>query len=113
MRTLFPYTTLFRSGLATPLHSAAFNGKLEIARILLDHGASLNAETETRETALHYVSIGKYDSEKHSVEIARLLLEHGMDAHVQNKDLNNALHIAAFWGKLQVAQVLLILKIKI
>ena len=100
-------------GLATPLHSAAFNGKLEIARILLDHGASLNAETETRETALHYVSIGKYDSEKHSVEIARLLLEHGMDAHVQNKDLNNALHIAAFWGKLQVAQVLLILKIKI
>ena len=95
-------------GLVTPLHSAASNGRLEIARVLLDHGASPNAENEVRETALHSVSRGKYDSEKHDVGIARLLLEHGVDVHVQNKCLNNALHIAAFWGRLQVAQVLLI-----
>ena len=94
--------------LATPLHSAALNGRLEIVRVLLDHGASPKAETETRETVLHYVSVGNYDSEKHRVGIAQLLLEHGVDVHVQNKDLLNALHIAAFFGRLQVAQVLLI-----
>ena len=94
--------------LVTPLHSAAINGRLEIARVLLDHGASPKAETETRETVLHYVLVGKYDSEKHRVGIAQLLLEHGVDVHVQNKYLNNALHMAAFCGRLHVAQVLLI-----
>ena len=95
-------------GLVTPLHSAASNGRLEIVRVLLDHGASPNVEKEMRETALHSVSGGKYDSEKHGVDIARLLLEHGVDAHAQNKGLNNALHIAAFCGRPQVAQVPLI-----
>ena len=93
--------------LVTPLHSAAFNGRLEIARILLEHGANPNAENEEREMALHFVSGGKYDSEQDGVGIARLLLEHGVDVHVQNKNLYNALHLAAFWGRLQVAQVLL------
>ena len=94
-------------GLVTPLHAAALNGRLEVVRALLDHGASPNMETEKGDTALHFVSGGTYDSEKHGVGIARLLLEHGVDVHVQNKILNNALHIAAFFGRLQVAQVLL------
>ena len=91
----------------TLLHDAVLYGRLEIVRTLLDLGANPNAETEKGDTVFHFVS-GKYNK-KHGVSIARLLLEHGVDVHVQNKDLNNALHTAAFWGRLQVAQVLLIL----
>ena len=95
-------------GLITPLHSAALHGRLEIVRLLLHHGASSNAKNEVRETAMHFVSVGTYDSEEHGVGITRLLLEHGVDVHAQNKGLYNALHIAAFRGKFQIAQVLLI-----
>jgi ankyrin repeat protein len=37
----------------TPLLSAAFKGRLEIAQVLLDHGANASAENEMGETALH------------------------------------------------------------
>jgi ankyrin repeat protein len=69
----------------TPLHSAAFEGRLEIVRLLLDHGANANAENESSETALHVVSRGEYDSQEHGVRISRLLLEHGVDVHAHNK----------------------------
>ena len=95
-------------GLLTPLHFAALNGRIEIARVLIDHGASPNALNEGCGTALHFVSEGEYESEEHGVRIVRLLLDHGVDVHVQNKNLNNALHMAAFQGRLQVAQVLLV-----
>ena len=90
----------------TLLHEAAFYGRLEIVRMLLDLDANPNAQNKGCETPLCVVSRGYYNSER-GASIAQLLLEHGVDVHVQNKDLNNALHLAALREKLQVVQVLL------
>ena len=94
-------------GLATPLHSAALYGRLEIVRVLLDNGANPNAETERRETALHLVSRGESNSQDQGVNTARLLLEHGVDVNAQQKDGWTSLHRAAYEGRVEVAQVLL------
>jgi ankyrin repeat protein len=92
---------------STPLHSAAFMGRLGIVQLLLNKGADANMETKGGETALHLVSRGKYDSEEHGVGIALLLLQHGVDVHGQTKHLYNALHLAAFNGRLEVTRLLL------
>jgi ankyrin repeat protein len=91
----------------TPLHVAAFNGWLELARSILDHGANPNAENDRDETPLHLVSRGEYHFEENGVHIALLLLEHGVDVHSQDKEHYTALHAAAFKGKHELTRVLL------
>jgi hypothetical protein len=88
------------------LHFAAFNGKLEIARLLLDLGANPNVENDQGGTPLHLVSEGKYDPQGHDVGITRLLLDHGVDVNARKKNEFTPLHSAAFHGKFQIAQVL-------
>jgi ankyrin repeat protein len=92
---------------STPLLSAAFKGRLEIAQLLLDHGANAKAENEICDTALHLVSGGKYNSQEHGVGISRLLLKHGVDVHAHNKYHNTALSVAAFNGRLEITRLLL------
>jgi ankyrin repeat protein len=91
----------------TSLHFAAFEGRVEVAQVLLDYGANAKLETMWGETALHLVSPGEYDSEERGVGIARMLLEHGVDVHAQNKADATALHLAAFSGRLEIVQLLL------
>ena len=91
----------------TLLHTAALHGRLEITQVLLDHGADPNAETEGRDTALHLVSRGEYDSQENGVGIARLLLKHGMDVHLKNTQQDTALLCAASKGRLEIVQLLL------
>jgi ankyrin repeat protein len=80
---------------------------LEIARILLDHGATVNAENKKGRTPLHQVAQGTYDSQEHGVSVAWLLLERGGDVHAQDKQRNTPLHSAAFSGKLEIVKELL------
>ena len=89
----------------TPLHLAALAGKLEIARLLLEHGANPNVENKQGETPLHSVSQIEYNLQEHGVSIARLLLEHGVDVNAREKDQDTPLHLAAFSGRLHIAQV--------
>ena len=91
----------------TSLHEAAFRGKVEVARVLLDHGANAMLKTEEGETALHIVSRGTYDIEEQGAATARLLLEHGVDVNARKKNTYTSLHEAVFGGRLEVAQVLL------
>ncbi|KAN0142132.1 Ankyrin repeat-containing domain protein [Lactarius tabidus] len=91
----------------TLLHVAAFRGRLEIVRMLLDRDANPDVQTKGRETPLHLISRGEYDSEEHGVGIVRLLLEHGVDIHAQDKDHDTALHSAAFSGRLEITRLLL------
>jgi ankyrin repeat protein len=91
----------------TAFLSAASSGRLEIAQILLDHGADLNAENEWGETALHIVSRGIYDSQEQGVGTARLLLERGVDVNTRQKDGWTSLHCAAFIGRVELTQLLL------
>jgi ankyrin repeat protein len=92
--------------LNTALHTAAFNGRLDIVQVLIDHGANPNVGSQQGSTPLHLVSAGKYNSQGHG--IAQLLVEHGMDVNAQNKNKFTPLHFASFKGRLQIVQVLLI-----
>jgi len=94
----------------TPLHSAAFGGGFKIARVLLDHGANADAENDEGETPLNLVSRGGYGDSQNRVRIARLLLERGVEVNARNENKTTPLHSAAFWGRPEIAQVLLFLK---
>ena len=92
-----------------------------VAKLLLDHGAHVNARTDSEDTPLHYA---------HNEAIAKLLLDHGADVHSEQTPLHyasnvaearvlinrgaqltavdkngrNALHFAALWGKIDLLQ---------
>ena len=93
--------------LSTPLHHAAYCGRLEIAQLLLVQGADMNAENEMGETALHIVSVGQYASQEQGAGIARLLLERGVDVNARRKDSLTSLHLAAYKGRVEIVQVLI------
>ena len=68
----------------TALHCAAFWGRYEIAKLLIDHGADVNALTDRRSTPLH-------DAARMSnAKLARLLLEKGAKPNARDKDNRNA-----------------------
>ena len=55
---------------SAPLHEALQRGSIEIARVLVEHGASAEVENSDGRTPLDYAS------EEHRDEIIKLLLEH-------------------------------------
>ena len=90
----------------TPLHSASYYGRPEIARTLLDHGADVNAENQEHETPLNMVSRGKYPSQADGVRIAQLLLDRGAAVDGQSKGDWTPLNWAAYYGRPDLARVL-------
>ncbi|KAH9955976.1 ankyrin repeat-containing domain protein [Lactifluus volemus] len=64
----------------TPLHRASLSGHLEVVRLLLDHGADVNATKQDHRRSLHLASSSGYP------EIVKLLLERGADIHVLDDD---------------------------
>jgi ankyrin len=91
----------------TALHLAAFNGKLEIVKLLIDHGANTTAENEHGEIPLYLASRGQYVPQENGVGIVQLLLERGVDINATDKHQNTALHSASSLGRLEIARVLL------
>ncbi len=64
----------------TPLHWAANEGSVEIARILIDAGADLNVQDNLGWTPLHGAA------EFGRVEIVRMLIDAGADKTILNND---------------------------
>jgi ankyrin repeat protein len=56
-----------------PLHGAAFKGDLQVATLLLDHGAQVDAAGPNGKTALMFAAMFN------RADIARLLLARGAD----------------------------------
>jgi ankyrin repeat protein len=85
----------------TPLHVASREGFVELASILLKHGADIEARDKNDwnplERAMHV---------RHT-ELTRVLLEHGANVNAQDKERRTPLYFASDWGQLAVAQVLL------
>ena len=91
----------------TPLHSASLYGRLDIVRLLLDHGATSNAEDTFGRTPLHLVAKGEYNSEQDRVRTAQLLLDRGADFNAQTENGATPLHLASYLGRVDIARLLL------
>lgn len=86
----------------TPLHLAAYFGRLEAVRLLLNKGASVKARSANamENTPLHAAAAGRHAG------VIRLLLEFGAPANARQSGGWTALHAAAQNGDLESARAL-------
>jgi ankyrin repeat protein len=58
----------------------AANGSIELAEILLQHGADINTTDSQKETPLHWAYL------EEMIDMIKYLVEHGANAELQNED---------------------------
>jgi len=91
----------------TPLHQAAMGGHIEGAKVLIEHGANLNARSSDG-TALHQIINLSHllsDRRDANAEMAKLLVESGLE--LQEFALGNTeLHLAALKGHAHLVPLL-------
>jgi len=87
----------------TPLHLAAFFGRLNVAEALVARGANVDARSTNnmRNTPLHAAAAGR------KTQLCRFLLEHGANANAAQAGGWTALHGAAQNGDRELVEVLL------
>lgn len=85
----------------TPLHYAAIHGSVEIAELLLSHGADINPVNLQLNTPLYEAINNKND------EVSEFLINRGADIHKQNLIGNTPLHIAAQKNRIDIARILI------
>lgn len=87
----------------TPLHLAAFFGKPDAARLLLNKGAQVNARSSNamQNMPLHAAAAGK------CAEIVKLLVDHGANVNARQHGGWTPLHAAAQNGDLEMAKALI------
>ena len=97
-----PQYTNARGGVCgTALHSASFDGHLQVVRYLLRFGVNVNVRDEGNDTSLLLASwMGHRD-------VVQCLLEHGADVKLRDKGHNTPLSLAASYGHIDVVRLLL------
>jgi ankyrin repeat protein len=87
----------------TALHLAAFFGKPEIARLLIDSGASVDTYTtnDFANQPLHAAAAGRH------IEVCRVLLSAGADVNATQHGGYTPLHEAAGSGDVELAELFL------
>jgi len=88
-------------GASTPLSLASEKGHVDLARMLIDLGADVSAQTDDGWTALHLAS------ENGHVDLARMLIDLGADVSAQTKYGTTALHWASHNGHVDLARMLI------
>ncbi|XP_022247672.1 ankyrin repeat domain-containing protein 17-like isoform X2 [Limulus polyphemus] len=84
----------------TPLMEAASAGHVDIVKLLLDHSADVNAQTNQGNTPLMYACAGGHE------EVVRVLLESGANVEDHNENGHTPLMEAASAGHVGVAKIL-------
>ena len=82
----------------TALHCAAYNGHLDVCRLLLDWGAKVNPLDVWEDTPLHDAATRGY------LSVAKLLVERGADVSIKSKSGKTARYLARINGKKDVAE---------
>lgn len=85
----------------TPLHHACINGDPEVVRLLLQHGASVNAKTSDGHTPLHAAC------QSGNLQTVRALLHHGANPTSSNQWASTPLKIACREGHSKIVKLLL------
>nr|CAG4709126.1 unnamed protein product [Naegleria fowleri] len=88
----------------TPLYEAACWNQVEAAKLLLKHGANVNAQDQNNGwTALHLAC------KKNSVEMVKLLVENKAELNITTRDelKQTPLHLAAHLSSLEIVKCLL------
>lgn len=88
----------------TPLHLAIFGRRPEACRVLLEHGADVNARSDGEIARVPPLGTAAF---VRSSELARLLLDAGADVNGQGEGGFTALHTAAANGDAELARLLL------
>jgi ankyrin repeat protein len=89
------------SAFYTPLHYASYNGKLQIAKYLIENGADINVQTLDLYTPLHFAI--KYGH----VNLAKYLIEQGADINLQTYKKEAAIHISIAKGLYSLSKLLI------
>ena len=90
----------FRLG-QSPLHAAAAGNAVEIAEMLIERGAVVDAEEGGRWTPLHAAASGN------AVEAAEMLIERGSNVHAKDDIDLTPLHEAALVNAVETAELLI------
>ncbi|ODS30639.1 MAG: Ankyrin [Candidatus Scalindua rubra] len=85
----------------TPLLAAALLGQIDVARLLCDKGADVNAKALKGMTPLIFAAMHGH------TEIVKLLLSKGADVDATSNRGATALYLAAFQGSLEAARILI------
>ena len=88
-------------GDCTPLMEAASSGHLEIVKLLISHGADVNAQSSSGNTPLMYACASGH------AEVVRALLEAEANVEDHNENGHTPLMEAASAGHVEVAKILL------
>jgi ankyrin repeat protein len=93
----------------SPLHAASAEGHIDVARVLLDHGADVNLANERGRVSLRSAYDGRHlrHDDRH-IEVMRLLIERGTDVDMlEGSAFGTLLHDATWKGLTKVVSLLL------
>lgn len=85
----------------TPLHIAAWEGNLEIARVLIKEGSSINSLNNSLSTPLHYAVFNDH------LQLVKELIKSGADVSLSTKDGKTAYQISIDKGHNEITKILL------
>ena len=98
----YPQSAKARGGLrGTALHSASFEGHLQVVRHLLRHGVDVNVRDTENSTSLVFASWQGH------CDVVQCLLDHDADLELRDKWQNSPLTWAAYYGHVDVVRLLL------